>query len=152
MLYAPVIALLTADRGQQINRVAAMWLDITQARDAEELAKMGDFILPANHVPAKELTQRYKPIIAILMAPRDRQYKAVMRMQLQVRDARDMENMQAQGIGKQVPGRPAPLMSKGMSRMLAPQGGVSASLADPIDAGPGLAHAQTGPARDRAGA
>ena len=138
-LYAPVIAVLTADRGEQINRVAAMMLDITEARDAETLAEAGDFRLAANHPGAQALDQRYKPLIAILLAGREQQYALVRKLQLQVRAARDIETMEARGIGSRVPGRPAPLLSQSMASMLAPQGGVPSSLAMP----------QGGPARDR---
>ena len=151
-LYAPVIAILTADRGEQINRIAAMLLEITEARDAEELAAQGDFTLAPGHPGAQALDQRYKPLIAILLANRDRQYAAVKRMQLQIRDARDAENMAARRVGTIVEGRPTPMLSPGMAAMLAPQGGVPGSLAAPGTAGPGLAVPQTGPARDRVGA
>ena len=137
-LYAPVIAVLTADRGEQINRVAAMMLDIAQARDAEALAEAGDFRLAAGHPGAQALDQRYKPLIAILLAGREQQYALVRRLQLQVRAARDIENMEARGIGTRVAGRPAPLLKQSTAAMLAPQGGV-----------PGLAMPQGGPARDR---
>lgn len=150
-LYAPVIALLTADRGEQINRVAAMMLAITEARDAEGLAKKGDFALNPDQQGAKTLDQKYKPLIAILLATRDRQYEAVRHMQMQIRAARDAENMAARGIGTGVPGRPTPLMSPGMAALLTPQGGVSASLGAPATPGPGLAVPQTGPPRDREG-
>lgn len=148
-LYAPVIAILTADRGEQINRVAAMFLEITEARDSEALAQGGDFRLTAGHPGAQALDQRYKPLIAILLAGREQQYALVKKLQLQVRAARDVENMEARGTGTRVTGRPAPLIMQETAAMLSPQGGVSGSLAMPGIPGPGLATPRSGPARDR---
>lgn len=148
-LYAPVIAILTADRGEQVNRVSAMLLEITQARDAEDLAGAGDFTLAAGHPGSQALDQRYKPLIAILLADREKQYALVKRLQLQIRAARDVENMEARGIGARVPGRPAPLVSPGMAAMLGPQGGVSMTPFAAGSPGPGLALVRDGPERDR---
>lgn len=137
------MSILTADRGEQINRVAAMMLEITEARDAEELVTAGMFKLAPGHPGARALDKKYKPLIAILLAKRSAQMDLVKRLQLQVRDSRDGENMQARGVGKLLPGQPAPVISPGTAALLAPQGGVSGM------GSPALAAPQGGPARDR---
>ena len=137
------MTILTADRGEQINRVAAMMLEIAEARDAEELAAGGMFILGPGHPGAQALDAKYKPLIAILMAKRSRQLDLVKSLQLHIRDTRDGETMKARRIGKFAPGQPAPLLSKKTAALLAPQGGVLGGMT--------LAAPQGRPARDRKG-
>lgn len=142
-LYKPVMAILAADRGQQVNRVAAMFLEIVEARDAEELMEKGMFLLGPDHPGAAALDAQYKPLIAILLARRDQQMNLVKLLQLQVRDSRDGENMQTRRVGQFQEDQPAPLISPRTAALLAPQGGVKGL------GGPALAKPPSGPALDR---
>jgi len=118
--YKPVLNMLGADRGTQIDRVAEMFLAIVEARDAEELERKGMFVLSPDHVPSHELNERYRPLIALMLAPRDNQMALVKRLGTQVRDTSDGEAMQSKKKGRFVDGEPAPLVSKTMSNFLAP--------------------------------
>lgn len=102
--YAPILSILTADGGEQINRVAAMMLEIVEARDAEELATNGMVRLAPGQAGAQALDTKYKPLIAILMAKRAVQLDLAKRLQLHVRDARDGEGMKARKVGAFNPG------------------------------------------------
>jgi len=118
--YKPVLDMLGADRGIQADRVRDMFLMIMEARDAEELAAKGVFVLAPDHVPSDQLNERYKPLIAIMLATRDKQMSLVKQLSTQVRDTGDGEAMQARKKGRFVDGRPEPLVTKRVSEFLAP--------------------------------
>jgi len=129
--YAPVIAALTADRPEQMRRVSAMMEKIAEARDAEILAAQGDFELSPDHPGAEALDQESKPLIAILLAKREQQFELVKRLQMQVREARDIEIMYEHGTGSPMPGRPALLVSPASAALLSPKGRLPGSRDTP---------------------
>lgn len=141
-LYAPVMAILHADRGQQVNRIAAMFLEIVEARDAEELEEKEMFEVRPDHMGAEALDAQYRPLIAILLSRRENQTALIKLLQLQVRDARDGENMQVRKVGEFKDSQPVPLITPRTAALLTPQGGVDTAGLD-------LARLPNGPAQDR---
>jgi len=140
-LYAPVVAILLADRGQQVNRIAEMFLEIVEARDAEALEDKEMFELGAGHMGAEALNDQYRPLIAILLAGRESQAKFISLLQQQVRDSRDGEIMQMRKVGEFKDSKPVPLITPRTAALLAPQGGVKT-------AGLSMARPPNGPPND----